>query len=123
LRASAATCAITRDNLALIQRLGGVETLEFGEETAKPKHVRSHVDALFQLYVPLEGLIDLAFEAKRLRGELADRQAALERARTQLANEGFVTRASPQAVEQTRQRAAELDRQCELVRQHLTDID
>src|SRR5207237_5652096 len=98
-------------------------TLDFGEHVAKPKHVRSHVESRFQLYVPLEGLIDLSIEAARLRGELDEKQAALQRARAQLSNEGFVTRASADAVEQTRQRAAEWERQCDLLQRHLADLD
>ena len=122
LRADEAVCAIVAENAALIGRLGSVERLEFGPATARPPRARSHVHERFQMYVPLEGLVDLAVETQRLTAELEEKRAALQRARAQLANEGFVQRAAPQMVQQTRDRAAELERQCALLQQHLDDL-
>ncbi|MEE8170888.1 MAG: hypothetical protein V3T70_10105, partial [Phycisphaerae bacterium] len=122
IRADEALCSLVATSEALIQRLGAVEQLAASPVAEKPHRVRAHVADGFELYVPLADLVDLAIEEKRLQGELKEKQAALSRAQSQLANEGFVTRAAPEAVEQTRQRAADLQRQCTLIEQHLADL-
>ncbi|MCK6482926.1 MAG: valine--tRNA ligase [Phycisphaerae bacterium] len=118
----ATTCTLISENEALVRRLGAVDALTIGPDAAKPHQVRSHVEERFQVYVPLAGLVDLAIEAKRLRDELGEKQSALARARAQLANESFVARAAPETVQQARDRATELERQCRLIEGHLADL-
>jgi len=122
LRAGAEVCRILGESGPLVRRMGGVDAMEISAAASKPPRVRSHVAEGFELYVPLADLIDLKIEEQRLKSELAEKQAALQRASAQLANEGFVSRAAPEAVAETRARETELTRQCRLIEQHLADL-
>ena len=59
---------------------------------------------LGELYLPLEGLIDLEAERERLGKEIAKVEAELVTVRKKLANENFVANAPVTVVEEHRQR-------------------
>ncbi|MEQ8328919.1 MAG: valine--tRNA ligase [Longimicrobiales bacterium] len=61
-----------------------------------------------EVFLPLEGLIDLAQERERLSGEVTRLQGQLEGARRKLANEQFVSKAPDEVVEKEREKARSL---------------
>jgi valyl-tRNA synthetase len=61
-----------------------------------------------ELFLPLEGVIDVARERERLREEITRKEGQLDGAEKRLANEQFVARARPDVVEKERERAAAL---------------
>ena len=64
--------------------------------------------AAAEIFVPLEGLIDLDAERQRLKSEKSKRWTACSKGLdAKLANERFLTKAPPEIVEQERQRQAE----------------
>jgi valyl-tRNA synthetase len=58
--------------------------------------------------LPLEGVIDLDTEIKRLEKELAAAEKEIRSLEGRLSNEKFLTKAKPEVVEQTRRRLAEM---------------
>ncbi|HEX2719209.1 MAG TPA: valine--tRNA ligase, partial [Gemmatimonadaceae bacterium] len=60
-----------------------------------------------ELLVPLAGLIDVAKECARVRGELAGLEKQLAALEARLANEGFVSRAPANVVEAERQKLSD----------------
>ncbi|MCL1919807.1 MAG: valine--tRNA ligase [Kiritimatiellaeota bacterium] len=60
------------------------------------------------IYLPLDGLIDVAAEAARIKAELAKEQGFLNNVNAKLANESFVAKAPPAVIEQQRARQKEL---------------
>lgn len=58
-----------------------------------------------EVFLPLEGVIDVARERERLSKELARVRSALEGARARLANSGFVAKAPPEVVARERDKA------------------
>ena len=61
--------------------------------------------------IPLEGLIDMAAEKKRLEKEIASAQSDIAKMDAKLDNPNFVSRAKPEAIEEARERKAELEGQ------------
>ncbi len=59
-----------------------------------------------EIYLPLAGMLDVAKELARLDAELAQAQAAAEKARKMLANPSFVERARPDVVQRERDNLA-----------------
>ncbi len=105
---SASTAELARHSYVL-QRLCNVETLSLIPETAaEPANVASIVVGDITLYLPLEGMLDIAAECQRLRAEQA--KLAEQRARTEkmLNNQNFVQRARPDVVQRERDRLSEL---------------
>ncbi|MBI4541028.1 MAG: valine--tRNA ligase [Gemmatimonadetes bacterium] len=58
-----------------------------------------------ELFIPLEGVIDLDRERERLRGEIVRLEEQLARSEAQLANPEFVARAPVEVVEREREKA------------------
>ena len=59
--------------------------------------------------LPLAGVIDMAGERKRLGKEIGEAEVDLDKMDKKLANPDFLAKAKEEAVEQTRERKAELE--------------
>ncbi|HEX9006473.1 MAG TPA: class I tRNA ligase family protein, partial [Bacteroidota bacterium] len=92
-----------------LQRLARVGSLQFLDPGARPAHAASAVVDGEELYVPLEGIIDLAVERQRLQKEI-DRIAAMAAAvRGKLENARFVERAPADVVAREREKLASFE--------------
>jgi valyl-tRNA synthetase len=72
--------------------------------------------------LPLAGMVDLDAERDRLRKEIAAAEAERDRARTQLGNEAFISRAPEQVVEVQRRRMATAEEQIALLERRLAEL-
>jgi len=82
-------------HLSALKHLAGVESIAVGD---KPAAAGTAVAAGVELYVALEGLIDLDAEKERLDGEIAKVQKDLKGLDKKLGNPGFVAKAPEQVV-------------------------
>lgn len=73
-----------------------------------PQNAASVVVSDVTLYLPLEGMLDIAAECQRLTNEQAALQERLERVEQKLANENFISKAPPAVVEKERANRAEV---------------
>jgi valyl-tRNA synthetase len=73
--------------------------------------------------LPLAGMVDLEAERDRLRKEIAATVAERDRARAQLGNEAFVSRAPEQVVAVQRQRLATAEEQISLLERRLAELN
>ncbi len=101
-RCSETSAADFRSLSSFIIMLGGVGKLETGPDVVKPPQAASHVTPDFEVYVSLQGLIDVSAESKRLEKQIAEKQKFLQSIQAKLANEGFVSRAPADVVQQQR---------------------
>ena len=88
--------------LKFLSRLDAIEVLQ-GEPPASAAARVSELD----LFVPLEGLVDLGAERSRIDKELKKVEAELAKSKNKLASETFVANAPAAVVEQERTRLAE----------------
>ncbi|NLW90716.1 MAG: valine--tRNA ligase [Syntrophomonadaceae bacterium] len=85
-------------NQHYIKQMAGVRELEIMAALAnKPTQALTALTSGAEIYVPLEGVIDLEKETARLEKELKGAQTELEKAEAKLNNDSFLARA-PQAV-------------------------
>jgi valyl-tRNA synthetase len=75
-----------------------------------------------ELYMPLEGLLDLGEERARLERELAALDAERARAEAKLANPAFLEKAPAPVVAKARERLAEVDQALAKVRAQQTEL-
>lgn len=122
-RGSARCSELLGKHGAFVRLLAGCDDLQYGAEIAKPAGSMTHVHEAAQVFVPVGELVDLAAERKRLENELAEKQSAVQREADRLSNGAFVSRAAADVVEKARARAAELQSQVDLLKQHLTDLN
>jgi valyl-tRNA synthetase len=80
-----------------ISKLTKAEQIEFGHQALKPSFAASAMVEKMELFIPLEGLIDLAKEIERLEKEIITTEGLLKSVQGKLANRDFVDRA-PEAV-------------------------
>ena len=96
-------------NAHILQRLCNVEELELiPSDQDAPRNAASIVVGDVSLYLPLEGMLDLEAERKRLASEQAKLQQQLSRTAAMLGNQKFVERAQPEVVQRERDRLADL---------------
>ena len=87
--------------LKKLARVSGIEILALA---AKPKLASSAVVDGSEIFVPLEGLIDLGAERTRLEKEITRLQQAVEATERKLTNSSFVDRAPKEVVDREREK-------------------
>jgi valyl-tRNA synthetase len=104
---------------AIIERLVRAERLSFADSsTPAPEGATVAVDPAFEVAVRL-GESDRAAERKRLEKQLAEGAQRLAGLEKQLANENFVSRARPEAVERVRSEHAKQKATVAAIRERL----
>ena len=91
-------------DFAVLTRLANAEPLEVNERYAPGTGVPMAVTPVGQIFLPLEGLIDVSAERERLCKEISKVEGDLVTVRKKLANDNFVQRAPANVVEEHRQR-------------------
>ncbi|WP_404453276.1 valine--tRNA ligase [Virgibacillus necropolis] len=84
-------------NRSYIERFCNTSELVIASDIEVPEKAMSAVVTGIELFLPLEGLIDIEKERERLESELSKWNKEVERVQKKLANEGFVKKA-PEAV-------------------------
>ena len=90
-----------------IKKLARVEEIKADVNMQKPKASASTVLKNCEIYVPLEGLIDLDVERGRLQKEISRLEGSLIGIEKKLANEKFVNNAAPEVVEKERNKKSD----------------
>ena len=102
------TCMLLHAQSAMIQSLGRVETISFVDTPPQGSDYARAVCGTTQLFVPLEGLLDVNKETERLTKELADIERYLLTVEQKLSDQDFLAKAPEQVVAtmRTKQREA-----------------
>ncbi|MEA1961110.1 MAG: valine--tRNA ligase [Bacillota bacterium] len=104
-----------------IQGMANVSELEILESLIeKPRQAVSALSASTEIYVPLEGLIDIEKEIKRLEKDMKTAEVELLKAQGKLNNESFLSKAPPEVIEKERGKAQEARTKKEGILQRLT---
>ncbi|MBI1803799.1 MAG: valine--tRNA ligase [Ignavibacteriae bacterium] len=96
--------AIIQKYQSYFQRLARVTKIEQLLNGEKPKQAASAVVEGGEVFIPLEGLIDLNTERQRIQKELTHVQGMVESIQKKLANESFVSKAPKDVVEKEREK-------------------
>ncbi|NNC89825.1 MAG: valine--tRNA ligase [Akkermansiaceae bacterium] len=89
---------------ATLALLTGAAAVDFDAAYEPPKGTPAALTAVGEVYLPLEGLIDVAAERSRLGKEIAKVEKEMAKSEAKLGNANFVERAKPEVVEQERGR-------------------
>ena len=98
---------LPEEEAAVLQILLNAERLDLSSNYGPPKGTPTALTPLGQLFLPLEGLIDLEAERQRLGKEIAKIEAELVTVRKKLANDNFVANAPAAVVAEHRQRESD----------------
>jgi valyl-tRNA synthetase len=110
------------DNQDHIKNLGKVGNLKIGIRMAKPDHAVSAVIKDAEIFIPLEGLIDLEQERMRLEKEISRVTRLLEKTNKKLSNEDFLKRAPGDIIEKEKAKREEYRKMVEKLNKNLEGI-
>jgi valyl-tRNA synthetase len=92
-----------------LQALARVDEVRISRDGARPKVAASAVVRGVEIFLPLEGLVDLNEERTRLATQAARLLDDLEGVKRKLRNQDFLTKARPEIVEREHQRLSQLE--------------
>jgi valyl-tRNA synthetase len=99
--------AVNAHDAAVIRILLNAVTLDIDRGYVPTRGTPSALTDLGELFMPLEGLIDVAAERARLQKEIGKLTADIAKVEAKLANPGFVAKAPPAVLEEARRQLAE----------------
>ncbi|MDA8083523.1 MAG: valine--tRNA ligase [Nitrospiraceae bacterium] len=120
-RSAEAEDIISRD-LGYIRKLARADIVETGSSVQKPKGSAAAVRTFVEVYVPLEGLLDIEAEIERLRKEDAKLDETVAFLNRKLQNEDFLRRAPKDIVAKEKEKYDECLRKKERVREHMLKL-
>jgi valyl-tRNA synthetase len=102
--------------------LAKIEKLIIGEDIKKPPLSASAIISGAELFIPLEGLIDIEAERKRLEKELSNLKNQLENLSKKLANADFIKNAPEEVVDREKTRKADFEERVEKLNSNLEQL-
>jgi len=94
--------SVKEHQIEYIKKLAKVEELKVDINIQKPKASASAVLRDVEIFIPLEGLIDLEVERQKIQKEITRLEGSLAGIEKKLSNEKFVSNAAPEVVEKER---------------------
>ena len=99
-----------------------ISEITISSDIEKPKASASALVKGTELFIPLEGLIDLDKERLRIQREIKKAEGFLKNVEGKLSNEKFVENAPDEVVERERQKKADAESDIKLLRQTLENL-
>jgi len=93
------TGSLTYAQKSYITALAKLKELSTNKNLNKPKSCASAVVSGYEIFVPLEGLIDLEVERKRIEKEISRLENLLNAVNKKLSNQNFLTKAPKEVIE------------------------
>jgi valyl-tRNA synthetase len=104
-------------NLANIDNLRIIKTLK-----NRPQPSSTSIVEGVEVILPLEGMVDIDKELKRLNNELEDVKYEIKRAKGKLSNDGFVNNAPEELVEGEKQKVKEYEAKKEKLQERIEQM-
>lgn len=117
------TDKVTEEQVRYMKSLVRISELEYNPRMKKPKASASAVVKGCDIFIPLEGLIDLAVERGRIEKEIARLSGSLEGVRKKLSNEGFVAKAPAEVLEREKTKLADWEKALAKLQSILEDLN
>ena len=111
------------DNEWIFRKLQSINSFEVSADLEKPETSASAVIEGTELFVPLEGLIDLDKERERIQKEIDRLEGFLKSVESKLNNDGFVNNAPEDVVERERDKKEDTETNLEKLREILEELD
>ncbi|MBC8412195.1 class I tRNA ligase family protein, partial [bacterium] len=94
--------AVLNENLLYISKLAKTSELVIGNDVSIPANAGTAVKDKMEIFVPLEGLVDVEAEIARLSKDLKKVEADIQFVEKKLANKNFVDKAPAAVLEETK---------------------
>jgi len=112
IRTSSATAReILIENSKIVKHLARIKDLIIKKDIQKPELCSTAVIGKLEIFIPLEGLIDIQKEKERLKKEIEKTRNNLSRVQVRLANQDFLKRAPREIIEKNKNYEVQLKEQ------------
>ncbi len=111
--------SVVKDNEGYIKSLAKLNKIEFGRQIKRPKNSALALAGGFEIFLPLEGLIDIEKEKARLKKEIDLAQKEVERTNEKMKNENFISHAPASEIEKIKARLKEANQKIEKINENL----
>ena len=119
---SAADKEMLLANKSFIERFCNPGELTIDTEVTLPNEVMSAIVKGAEIFLPLQGLVNVEEEIARLEKELDKWQSEINRAKGKLGNEKFVSNAPDAVVQAERDKQAEYEKRYEAVQEQISKL-
>ncbi|MBS1232870.1 MAG: valS, partial [Nitrospirae bacterium] len=99
---------VLQDNIHYIKTLAKADTIEVGADIRKPDGSATVIKGSFEIYVNLQGVLNIASEIDRLKREKAKVDTTLVALNRKLFNEDFLQKAPKDIIEKEKAKHEEL---------------
>ncbi len=110
------------DYEAYFHKLAKVGKMHVGTDVQKPKTAIAAVVRNIEIFMPLEGLVDLEAEKSRLAKQLEKLEKELAPIKNKLGNDSFVKNAKPEVVDKERSKLNEVQTKVDILIQQLKSL-
>ncbi len=100
--------SILNANVTYINKLAAVGNLNISTKMKKPPHSAISIIRDIEIFIPLEGVIDIDKEKKRLEEKFKNLQSELKRTEAKLKNKGFISKAPRDVIQKAEKRKKSL---------------
>ena len=114
---------LMKKNEIYLSSLSKLGMVEFGTNEKKPKFSASAVVADLEIFVPLEGLIDIDVEKRRLSKEITRLENQIKGINAKLMNVDFVAKAPKEVIEKERQKGNDFQLNLEKLQHNLQTLE
>lgn len=114
--------SVLNKNAIYIKKLARVSDLNIAPATKKIKHAAFSVIEDTEIFLPLEGIIDIDEEKKRLEGKLSGMREELGRINAKLKNRNFVHKAPASVVNGTKERKESIEAKLKALKKNLSAL-
>jgi valyl-tRNA synthetase len=119
---AAKTKEVLKRDLLYLRKLARADIVELSGDVRKPKGSAAAVMNSLEVYVPLEGLLNIGVEIDRLNREEAKIRETIDFLNRKLMNEDFLKRAPRDVVSKEREKYNDCLRKVERIREHIKKL-
>ncbi|MBI5193493.1 MAG: valine--tRNA ligase [Nitrospirae bacterium] len=102
---------LLEDNFIYLKRLAWIKDVVIGKDIKRPEKSAISVFSGGEIYLPLEGVIDIDKEKRQLSKRLSDMNNEIERINSKLSNKSFIEKAPEEIVQKEKGKYQELTEQ------------
>jgi valyl-tRNA synthetase len=114
---------IKEHQIDYIKKLAKVEKIKIDMNLTKPKASASAVVVDTEIYIPLEGIIDLEIEHQRIQKEIQRLENSINAVEKKLSNDKFVNNAPVEIVEKERAKQKDWKQNLEKLKEILSNLE
>ena len=103
----------------LVKSLAKVENISSGTDIVKPKQSATSVVTGMEIYIPLQGLVDLEEEKRRMTKRISEIDRLLGGINSKLSNENFLIRAPENVIDKEKSNLEKLNEELEKITSNL----